>query len=57
LPTVSTPLTWDEVGECLDTGDPGRLVFESEAVLERIERHGDLFRPVLELEQRLPDSV
>jgi hypothetical protein len=24
-------------------------------VIERIERHGDLFAPVLELEQELPD--
>jgi bifunctional non-homologous end joining protein LigD len=50
-PTVSTPLTWDEV----EAGDPDELVFEAEDVLARVEEHGDLFGPVEELEQRLPD--
>jgi bifunctional non-homologous end joining protein LigD len=53
--TASTPVTWDEVAEVADSGDKGRLVFESDAVLDRIESHGDLFAPVLELEQELPD--
>ena len=49
-PTVSTPVTWDEVAD----GD-AELSFDSDEVLERIDRHGDLFAPVLELEQTLPD--
>jgi bifunctional non-homologous end joining protein LigD len=48
---VSTPLTWDEVEE----GDADALVFEAEDVLARVEERGDLFAPVLELQQRLPD--
>jgi bifunctional non-homologous end joining protein LigD len=48
-PTVSTPLDWDELA------DPGALTFEADDVLERIERDGDLFAPVLELRQELPD--
>ena len=54
-PTVSTPITWDEVERTLGGGDPAELVFEAGDVLERIERHGDLFAPVLELEQELPE--
>ena len=50
-PTVSTPLSWDEV----DQGDPDALVFEPEDVLGRVEEHGDLFEPVATLKQRLPD--
>ena len=50
-PTVSTPITWDEVE---DAREPEDLRFESDEVLERVERHGDLYAPVLELEQRLP---
>ena len=50
-PTVSTPLSWDEV----EGADPAALVFEAADVLERVEEHGDLFAPVVELEQRLPD--
>jgi len=54
-PTVSTPVTWDEVEATADGGDPSTLVFESPAVLERIEAHGDLFDPVLKQHQQLPD--
>jgi bifunctional non-homologous end joining protein LigD len=53
-PTCSTPVTWDEVESVASSGDGSSLVFETDAVLERIERHGDLFAPVLELEQELP---
>ncbi|HWC07816.1 MAG TPA: non-homologous end-joining DNA ligase [Solirubrobacterales bacterium] len=54
-PTVSTPITWDEVEQAADAGDGSHLVFEGGDVLERIEQHGDLFAPVLELEQELPE--
>jgi bifunctional non-homologous end joining protein LigD len=54
-PTVSTPVTWEEVETVADSGDGSTLVFEHDAVLERIEAHGDLFAPVLELEQDLPE--
>jgi len=56
-PTVSTPVGWGEVEDCARTGDPERLVFTAGQVLDRVARHGDLFRPVLELRQRLPDQV
>jgi bifunctional non-homologous end joining protein LigD len=52
-PTVSTPLTWREVEEALDEADPHLLVFEMVDVLERVERHGDLFEGVLTTRQRL----
>ncbi len=54
-PTVSTPVKWDEVEAVADSGDASTLVFEADAVLERIEKHGDLFAPVLELVQELPE--
>ena len=54
-PTCSTPLSWDEVEQCADSGDGSVLVFEAGDVLERIEEHGDLFAPVLKLEQELPE--
>jgi bifunctional non-homologous end joining protein LigD len=53
-PTVSTPVTWDEVAKTAKTGDASRLVFESGDVLKRIGKKGDLFEPVLKLKQRLP---
>jgi bifunctional non-homologous end joining protein LigD len=53
-PTISTPVTWDEVERAAEDGDGGSLVFEAAEVLERIESHGDIFAPVLELEQELP---
>jgi len=54
-PTVSTPVSWEEVEGALDREDRDCLVFEAGDVLERIEEHGDLFAPVLELKQELPE--
>ena len=56
-PTVSTPLLWDEVAAVLDSRDPRQLEFTSDQVLERVAEHGDLFAPVEELEQRLPEGL
>ncbi|HEV2813875.1 MAG TPA: DNA ligase D [Solirubrobacteraceae bacterium] len=53
-PTVSTPITWDEVKECHEAGDPDLLVFDSEQVLARVDEMGDLFAPVASLKQELP---
>ncbi|MDX6494830.1 MAG: bifunctional non-ous end joining protein LigD [Gaiellales bacterium] len=53
-PTVSTPLSWDEVEHAAEHRDPERLVFDSAAVLERVARLGDLFEPVIKLRQKLP---
>jgi bifunctional non-homologous end joining protein LigD len=50
-PTVSTPVTWDEV-EAAAGGAP--LSFETAAVLERVAALGDLFAPTLTVEQELP---
>jgi DNA polymerase LigD, polymerase domain len=54
-PTVSTPVTWDEVGRAVEKDDASSLVFEAADVLKRVEQHGDLFAPVLELQQKLPE--
>ena len=54
-PTVSTPVTWDEVERAVEKEDAGSLVFEAAGVLKRVEEHGDLFVPVLELKQKLPE--
>lgn len=54
-PTVSTPVTWEEVENCLKKKDPERLVFLSQEVLKRVEKMGDLFEPVLKLKQKLPE--
>jgi bifunctional non-homologous end joining protein LigD len=48
-PTVSTPLEWDELER------PDELVFDADAVLARVAERGDLFAPVLEERQALPD--
>ena len=50
--SVSTPLRWDEVNEKLD---PAK--FTMEAVLSRVEKHGDLFEPVLHGKQSLTRAL
>jgi len=54
-PTVSTPVTWEEVGQCLKKKDANLLVFEASQTVARVEKKGDLFAPLLKLKQRLPD--
>ena len=53
-PTVSTPVTWDEVRATAESGDPEELTFDAGAVRERVAEHGDLFAEVLTLVQALP---
>ncbi len=49
---VSTPLRWEEVKEDLDPA-----AFTMEAVLGRVERHGDLFDGVLNTKQSLGKAL
>ena len=53
-PTVSTPVSWEEVSEAEKKRDSSRLTFETTDVLKRIKKRGDLFEPVLTLKQKLP---
>ena len=50
--TVSTPLHWDEVNETLDPS-----IYTMEMVLDRLERHGDLYEGVLKTRQRLGPAL
>ncbi|MFC5285435.1 non-homologous end-joining DNA ligase [Actinokineospora guangxiensis] len=50
-PTVSTPLTWDEVAAC---GSPSDVRFTADEVLDRVAEHGDLFAPLLGDGPKLP---
>ena len=52
-PTVSAPVTWDEVADGA-AGEP--LGFEAAEVLARVEERGDLFAPTASLEQELPSA-
>jgi bifunctional non-homologous end joining protein LigD len=45
-PTVSTPVSWEEVEQCAESGDPDQLRFTAGEVLDRVERMGDLFAPI-----------
>jgi bifunctional non-homologous end joining protein LigD len=53
-PTVSTPVSWDEVADVQRNGDGESLAFDTDQVLERVTEVGDLFAPVASLRQRLP---
>jgi bifunctional non-homologous end joining protein LigD len=55
-PTVSTPVSWDEIQECRDAADPERLVFSTDQVLERVAAQGDSFAMLLSTKQQLPRS-
>ena len=53
-PTVSTPVSWDEVEAAARRRSGKVLVFEQKDVLARVEQDGDLFAPLLTLRQGLP---
>ena len=53
-PTVSTPVTWDEVENCLKKKKADLLKFRSDKTVERVKKMGDLFAPVEKLKQKLP---
>jgi len=53
-PTVSTPVTWEEVEAAVRRRNATSLSFDSKEVLKRVEKMGDLFGPVLTLKQKLP---
>jgi bifunctional non-homologous end joining protein LigD len=50
-PWVSTPVTWEEVAACRRPQD---LQFTADQALGRVERHGDLWKPLLGKGSRLP---
>jgi bifunctional non-homologous end joining protein LigD len=52
-PFVSMPVRWQELETANEISD---LTFTPEQALARIDEVGDLFQPVLELQQRLPGS-
>ena len=47
LPTVSTPVTAEEVQRCAKQRKAQLLIFETSDVLRRVEQHGDLFAPLV----------
>jgi bifunctional non-homologous end joining protein LigD len=53
-PTVSTPVTWNEVSRCRERGEESLLSFTAEEALARTAELGDLFAEVLSLKQDLP---
>ena len=53
-PTVSTPVTWDEVAETLKKKKAQKLVFRCDQTLARVAKMGDLFEQVETVKQKLP---
>jgi bifunctional non-homologous end joining protein LigD len=53
FPTVSTPLTWDEV-EAVATGADEARHYRAGEVLDRVEEHGDLLADLLTAGPELP---
>jgi len=51
-PFISAPVSWDEL-----KGDAVSFDFSPQSALDRCEKLGDLFAPVLKLKQRLPQKL
>lgn len=55
-PFVSMPLDWSEVEALAEGGDTGAVEFTPEAALQRVRERGDLFKPLLTLQQQIPEE-
>ncbi|HYG99763.1 MAG TPA: non-homologous end-joining DNA ligase [Terriglobales bacterium] len=55
-PFVSLPVTWDELTAALKSGSSSALYWLANAAIDRLQSVGDLFAPVLGLQQSLPES-
>ena len=56
-PTVSTPVTWNEVESCFKKKTTDLLKFGSDQALARMEKLGDLFEPIEKAKQKLPKKA
>jgi bifunctional non-homologous end joining protein LigD len=52
-PTVSTPVSWQEVDRCAKNANPDTLRFEAKDVLKRIDKFGDLMAPLVATTSRV----
>lgn len=55
-PTVSTPVTWQEIEKTIKTIKTDHLIFSPDDVLKRTKKFGDLMAEVLTLKQKLPKA-
>jgi bifunctional non-homologous end joining protein LigD len=55
-PFVSMPVAWQDLEDALQAKDAARLYFKPDAAIQRLEKAGDLFKPVLSLRQKLPKA-
>ncbi len=53
-PTVSAPVSWEEVQACRDAHDAELLTFTTDQVLQRVAADGDPFAMLLSTRQQLP---
>jgi bifunctional non-homologous end joining protein LigD len=54
VPSVSAPVTWEEIEDVVDAGDGSSLTFDTAAVLTRVEELGDVYAGSLTGDQELP---
>ena len=55
-PFVAMPVSWSELEKALKKRDADALFFGPQAALKRVKKVGDLFAPVLKLQQSLPQA-
>jgi bifunctional non-homologous end joining protein LigD len=53
-PTVSAPISWDRIFDAQKKKDTDGLVMTWKQVLDQVESEGDLFEPIISMEQFLP---
>ena len=52
---MSTPVSWEELADLADGGDPRAFAFTPAEVIERVEELGDLYADSLAGDHDLPE--
>jgi len=53
-PFVSMPISWQKLSEAIESQDPESLLMRPAEAVALCEKHGDQFREVLQMKQKLP---
>ena len=56
-PYVSMPVSWAELEKAQKRKDSSPLYFNPAQALSRLDKMGDLFAPVISLQQKLPENI
>ncbi|MEN6385937.1 MAG: non-homologous end-joining DNA ligase [Phycisphaerales bacterium] len=56
-PTVSMPVSWQDIENALKNNSPDKLIYTAEHAIKKVQKDGDIFNDVLTLRQSLSSEI